>query len=58
MTQTQTSSMGGMKGSERWQQWIDKGERHDARRRERFRLVAWTLGSLLALASAMALTLA
>ena len=49
--------MSGTKSDARWQQWIAKGQARDARVRSRARVVAISIGSLLAFALAIALTL-
>lgn len=41
----------------RWQQWIAKGQARDVRIRHRVRVVAISIGSLVAFALAIALTL-
>lgn len=45
-------------GDARWQRWIEKGHAHDARVRHRLRVVALALASLVALGSAILLTIA
>lgn len=49
-------SLSGTKHDARWQQWIAKGHAHDARVRQRARVVAITAGSLVAFGLAIALT--
>ena len=45
-----------MKGDARWERWLAKGQAHDERVRDRVRLVAMSLVSLIALGLAVALT--
>ena len=49
-------SLSGMKGDPRWKRWIAKGDAHDARLRDRVRVVGMSLVSLIALGLAVALT--
>ena len=48
-------SLSGTKGDPRWERWIARGHAHDARLRNRVRVVGVSLVSLIALGLAVAL---
>ncbi|AMY11898.1 hypothetical protein LuPra_05166 [Luteitalea pratensis] len=50
-------SLSGIKRDARWQRWLAKGYAHEAGVRYRVRLVTLSIGALIALALAVALTI-